>query len=66
MTPERYEWPTFIEQLGIPLEKLPQIVHPGTPITTICRCAAETGLAVKHAGQAGMPTVALRRLLLAQ
>ncbi len=53
---ERYEWPTFIEhKLGIPLEKLPQIVHPGTPITTISgRCAAETGLAVNTPVVAGM------------
>jgi xylulokinase len=53
---ERYEWPAFIEhELGIPLEKLPQIVHPGTPITTVSgECAAETGLAANTPVVAGM------------
>jgi len=39
-------WPDFIEKdLGIPLAKLPQVVPPSTPITTVSqKVAEETGL----------------------
>lgn len=48
------KWPSFIESdLGIPIEKLPQIASPGLTIGTVSEsCAQETGLA------AGTPVVA--------
>lgn len=48
------QWPTFIEtELAIPLEKLPQVVRPGTPIAETSATVAEmTGL------PAGIPVVA--------
>lgn len=47
-------WPEFIERkLGIPLDRLPQVVTPGLTIGTISsHCSQETGLA------AGTPVVA--------
>ncbi len=47
-------WPLFIEsELGIPLERLPAVVKPGTPIAkTSLACAEATGL------PAGIPVLA--------
>jgi len=51
--PGRLAWPDEIGRLGIPLERLPRIVRPGTPIGTITAgAAAVTGLPV------GVPVVA--------
>jgi sugar (pentulose or hexulose) kinase len=49
-------WPPFIEtSLGIPLERLPRVVPPGTPIGALsARAAEETGLPVGLAVVAGM------------
>jgi len=38
-------WPAFIEALGLPLDRFPQVVAPGTPIGQVsAQGAAETGL----------------------
>jgi sugar (pentulose or hexulose) kinase len=49
-------WPPFIEtSLGIPLERLPRVVPPGTPIGALsAQAAEETGLPVGLAVVAGM------------
>jgi len=40
-----YRWPDFLEELGIPIEKLPSVVRPGTRIGEICEeASAETGI----------------------
>ncbi len=51
-----YRWPDFIEhELGIPLEKVPHIVSPGTPIGRVsAKAARETGLATTTQIVAGM------------
>ncbi len=53
---ELYTWPDFIERdFGIPLKKLPDIVHPGTPISHVSRkCSDETGLSPDTQVVAGM------------
>lgn len=48
-------WPAFIEQAGIPLERLPRVVAPGTAIGCVSESAAEaTGLASGTVVRAGM------------
>ncbi len=51
-----YQWPDFIErELGVPLNKLPRIVSPGSPIGRVSALAArETGLAETTQVVAGM------------
>jgi len=51
-----YRWPDFIERdLGVPLEKLPRIVAPGTPVGNVsARAARETGLSRTTRIVAGM------------
>ncbi len=51
---ERMEWPAFVGALGVPSEKLPRIVAPGTPLGSVSRrCAQETGLATSTVLAAG-------------
>jgi len=41
----RYEWPDFLEDLGIPSEKLPNVVTPGKQIGLVTeRAASKTGI----------------------
>ena len=40
-----YRWPDFLEELGIPIEKLPSVVRPGTRIGEVCaEASADTGI----------------------
>jgi len=47
-------WPSFLEELGITLDKLPQVVSPGEKVGDISKtCAKETGLSTATSVVAG-------------
>lgn len=42
---KRYRWPGFLDDMGIPLEKLPVVVPPGEQVGEVCEKASrETGI----------------------
>ena len=44
--PLKHEWPTWLASLGVPMEKLPEVVAPGQPLATV---------AAGHAQRFGLP-----------
>ncbi len=50
-----YRWPDFLEEVGIPVEKMPQVVPPGEEVGSLCRTAhRQTGIPVGTPVMAGL------------